>query len=51
LEAAGSTESSVNFYQSVWHLIPGDENVKSYGHENFKPCIQAYRKSITVIIE
>jgi metal-dependent HD superfamily phosphatase/phosphodiesterase len=40
VEAAGSSESSVNFYQSAWHLIPGDENVQSYCHENLKTCVQ-----------
>lgn len=40
VEAACFCQSSVNFCQSAWHLIPVDENVKSYCHENFKPCMQ-----------
>jgi hypothetical protein len=36
LEAANTSEMSVNFYQTTWHNIPGDCHLYTRHHENLK---------------
>jgi hypothetical protein len=36
VEAASTSETSVNFYQTTWHNIPEDNHLHTRHHENLK---------------
>jgi hypothetical protein len=36
MEAASTSETSVNFYQTVWRNIPEDSHLHTYSRENLK---------------
>jgi hypothetical protein len=36
MEAASTSEMSVNFYQATWHINPEDSHVRTHRHENLK---------------
>jgi hypothetical protein len=40
MEALSSSETSINFCETVWRRIPEDSNFRSYSLENLKSTIE-----------